>query len=236
MLNFVLCDDNEAVLARQAKILDAIFLKHNYDAQIAFQSTNGEELLQFVEGNVVHVVILDINLKSKLSGIEIAEKIREKNKEIYIIFTTGHLEYAILAYKVKTFDFLPKPITMERFEETVVRLFNDASHDSKRYLRLGNNSTIINQDEIDYIRRDGMKLVFHTSTRNYETYSSFKKIQDCLPDNFIRCHKSYMANLNRIVNIELTNNTILFSKNSYCFIGPKYKNDFMEVMKNYGNF
>ena len=43
-----------------------------------------------------------------------------------------------------------------------------------------------------------MKLVFHTPTRNYEAYSSFSKLQKQLPKNFIRCHKSFIANINNI--------------------------------------
>ena len=43
-----------------------------------------------------------------------------------------------------------------------------------------------------------MKLVFHTECNDYEVYSSFNKIQDYLPSNFVRCHKSYIANINKI--------------------------------------
>lgn len=236
MFNFVLCDDNEIVLKRISKMLESIFIKNNFEAQITFESTSGEELLSFVKNHEdVQVIILDIHLKSGPSGIEIAQKIRENNKNVYIIFTTGHLEYAMIAFKVKTFDYLAKPITVERLEETVIRLFNDAMNNPKHYLRLGNNSLIINQDEIDYIKREGMKVVFYTPTRTYEAYSSFKKLSPCLSDNFIRCHKSYVANVNRIKNIEPNSNTISFSDTSHCYIGPKYKNKIMEVMKNHGN-
>lgn len=49
-----------------------------------------------------------------MNGIELVNKICTTNKVMYVIFTTAHLEYGILAYKCKTFDFLPKPITSER--------------------------------------------------------------------------------------------------------------------------
>ena len=235
MLNFVVCDDNLNILNKFTKMLESIFLKNNYDATVAFQSTNANSILQFVTSNKTDVLILDINLKSNITGLQLAEKVRETNKNCYIIFTTGHLEYAIVAYKLKTFDYLPKPITYERLEDTVIRLFEDINGLPKRYIKIDNKNTLIDENEINYIKRDGMKLVFHTDNKNYETYTSLSKIQENLPNNFVRCHKSYVANVNKIVNVEPISNTLFFANKSTCDIGPKYKNTLMEVMKNNGS-
>ena len=103
----------------------------------------------------------------------------------------------------------------------------------KAFIQL-DKKTIINEQEINYIKKDGMKLVFCTSSGNYETYSSFNKIESLLPDNFVRCHKSYIANTDTIQNINMNNNTVLFNNDLSCDIGPKYKNNLMEVFK-HGN-
>ncbi len=235
MLNFVMCDDNVSVLNKLAKMLESIFIKYNIEACIGLQSSNAEEVIKYIETNKVDVLFLDINLKSEISGFDIADIARKKNKSSYIIFTTGHLEYALVAYKYKTFDYLPKPIVKERLEETVLRLVDDIKNTPSKFIKLNNNKTIINEDEINYIKKDGMKLVFCTNSRTYETYSSFSKIENCLPENFVRCHKSYIANVKNISNINSNNNTIVFSKDNYCSIGAKYKNNILEVIKN-GNF
>lgn len=234
MLNFVLCDDNLNILDRLENMLNNLFLKHDYDANIAFTSDNPNDILSYVKTNKVHILILDIHLHSSISGIELAEKVRKTDKSVYIIFTTGHLEYALLAYKVKTFDYIPKPFTIERIEETLARLYTDISSTPSKYLAI-NSKNIIKQDDIQYIKKDGMKLVVHTDSKQYEAYTSFNKIEPCLSDNFVRCHKSYIANIDNIKDIEANNNTIKFD-NSECYIGPKYKNNFMEVLNNYGNF
>lgn len=233
MLNFVLCDDNLSILDKLEKMLNTLFVKHDFDAKIGFKSDNANSVLLYIKNNTVNVLILDINLQSNISGIDLAAKVRETNKNLYIIFTTAHLEYAMIAYKVKTFDYLPKPVTIERLEETIVRLFNDIYSTPKKYLKLGNKN-IINQDDIQYIKKDGMKLIVYTNKKVYESYSSFSKIQDSLSDNFVRCHKSYIANVNNITNIESGNNIIQFN-NKECYIGPKYKNNLLEVLNNYGN-
>ncbi len=236
MLNFAICDDNLNILDRLEKMLESIFAKNNFEATVSFKTSNTNNMLEYTRDNKSDVIMLDIDLKSKTNGLQLAKEIREMNKNAYIIFTTGHLEYAMVAYKYKTFDYIAKPITYERLEETVKRLFDDINGHPKKYLKIDNKNTIIDESEIHYIKRDGMKLVFHTSTRNYDTYSSFNKFQERLPNNFKRCHKSCIANISQIKDVDPVSCIITFKDDSTCFIGPKYKSDFMEVMKDYGNF
>ena len=236
MLNFILCDDNQNILNRLEKILDTIFVKNNFDAEISLKTDDYNEVIEYINNNKVDVVLLDINLKSNKTGLQVAEQIRKINKNVYIIFTTGHLEYAMVAYKYKTFDYIAKPISYDRLEETIIRLFEDINSEPKKYIKLDNKNTVIDASEIQYIKRDGMKLVFHTSCRDYDIYSSFNKFQDRLPENFVRCHKSYVANISQIKDVEPVSGTITFKDNTVCDIGPKYKSEFMEVLRKYGNF
>lgn len=230
MLKFAVCDDNIIILNRLTKMLESIFLKNNLCAEVVLSSNSSRELIEYTNSNNLDVLILDIDFKSECSGLELAKKIRAKNKDMYLIFSTGHLEYALMAYKLKTFDYLPKPVTPERLEDTINRIFDDISLDNEaNFINIGNSKILINENEIDYIKKDGMKVIYHTPCKEYEAYSSFAKIEKSLPENFIRCHKSYIVNTKNIINIESNNNTILFNSNSSCYIGPKYKNNLMEV-------
>ena len=233
MLNFAICEDNLNILDKLHKMLEHIFIKNNLDASISISSNNPDEIMSSIKSGNVDVILLDINLNSNQSGLDLARSIREINKDIYFIFTTGHLEYAMIAYKFKTFDYLAKPITYERLEETISRLFEDVNGLPKRYIKIDNKNTLLNASEINYIKKDGMKLIFHTPNQDYATYNSFNKFQDNLPNTFQRCHKSYIANISKIKNIDPVSNTITFRDNSICTIGPKYKNNLMEVFNNY---
>ncbi len=235
MLNFALIEDDEKLLNYLAHVLDSIFMQYDYDGQVALKTSNVEKFLQYIENNKVDVLFLDIDLKSSLTGIQIAERVRNINKDCYIIFVTAHLEYGLVAYRYKTFDFIPKPITSQRIRACITRLFEDISGVSRKFIKLDNRNTIIAEEEIKFIKKDGMKLIFHTDSRDYEIYSSFSKIKDKLPSNFVRCHKSFVANIDNITKVEPTNNMIFF-KSSFCEIGPKYKSEFLEVINKHGSF
>ena len=237
MLKFVLCDDNKNTLNQLSIMLESIFLKNDLEAEIVFKSHTESELLNYIENNTIDVLILDIQLSTKSTGIDIANKIREHNKDCYIIFTTAHSEFVFLAYQCKTFDFICKPITKERLEETVLRLFSDikGTINPNKYIKLNNKNTIINEKEVQYIKRDGMKVIFHTPSRDYEVYSSFAKLKNQLPSNFVRCHKSFIANVNNIDKLEPVANLIHFKNKTTCEIGPKYKKDIMKGIELNGN-
>lgn len=94
---------------------------------------------------------------------------------------------------------------------------------------------MVNEADIQYIKREGMRLVYHTSDMDYFTYGSFNKIQPLLPENFIRCHKSYIVNINNVKDYDSTTCTINFSNGTSCAVGPKYKKIIMEVLNNYGD-
>ncbi len=232
MLNFVICDDNPSAIDKLSKMLNSIIISNNLKGEILFSTSDPKQLLNFVRTNHIHVLLLDIDLKSSISGLQIAEKIRKVDKNIYIIFITGHFEFGMVAYKYKTFDFLQKPLTRERFEETILRLYSDVFGSADKYIRLDNDKTVIKENSIRFIKKDGMKVIFHTDTRDYETYGSFSKISDMLPYNFVRCHKSYIVNIAKIMEVDFSNNQIIFTSNDKCYIGPKYKNKLMEVLSN----
>lgn len=234
MLNFVICDDNLNILSKLNTMLENIFVKNSFEAKVTFTSDNIDDTLTYIDSNKVDVLMLDINLKAGKSGLELAEAVRKKNKDVYLIFTTGHLEYAMVAYKFKTFDYLAKPITYDRLEDTVKRLLEDINGLPKKYIKIDNKNTIIDESQIHFIKRDGMKLIFHTSSRDYDAYSSFAKLEDKLPENFVRCHKSFVVNLDNVKNMDPVTSTVYLNDDSSCSIGPKYKQELMEVIKNYG--
>lgn len=232
MMNFVLCDDEINMLNRLSILFEKTFVKNDFDANIVFKTSDYKELLSFIDSNIVDVVVLDIEFKnSTLNGLDIAKEIRKLNKNCYLIFITSHFEYIMEAYNCKTFAYLFKnSISVDSLSNTLNRLFEDVSGTTKKFFKIDSKGTFIDFNEIQFIEKYRMKLIYHTPRGNFDTYSSFSKIESILPQNFVRCHKSFIANIDNIVNISFSDNSITFKNNEICYIGPKFKNHFMEVV------
>ena len=82
MLNFAICDDNLNILDKMSKMLESIFTKNELDAKVSLASNNVDKVLDYIYCNKTDVLFLDINLRSSKTGLEIAEAVRQKNKNI----------------------------------------------------------------------------------------------------------------------------------------------------------
>lgn len=232
MLNFVICDDDVHMIEKLSLLFEKAFVKNDFDAQIVLKTQNYRELLSFMSSNLVNVVVLDIEFKnSKINGLNIAEAIRKINKDCYIIFITSHFEYIVEAYDYKTFAYLFKnSLSVDTLSNTLNRLFDDISGTTSKFIKVDKKGTFIDLNDIQFIEKRGMKLVYHNSHCTIDTYNSFSKIENILPSNFVRCHKSYIANINNIAHISIADSSISFKNGEVCYIGPKYKNLLTEVI------
>ncbi len=232
MLNFVICDDNPRMIDKISSLFKKAFLKNDFEGQIVFTTSDHNELISYMNSKPVDVVILDIEFKnSNINGLKIAEQIRKTNKNCYIIFITSHFEYLMEAYDYTTFAYLFKSsLNLETLSDTLNRLFDDVSGNSRKFLKIDNKGTFTYLNDIQFIEKNGMKLIYHTSHGMYDTYNSFSKIENNLPKNFVRCHKSFIANINNVVHISLASNSITCKNDETCYIGPKYKDSFMEMI------
>ena len=232
MLNFIICDDNIHMINKLSLLFEKAFVQNDFNAKIVLKTQNYKDVLSFISSNIVNVVILDIEFKnSSLNGLDIANEIRKINKDCYIIFITSHFEYLMKAYDYKTFAYLFKnSLSVESLSETLTRLFDDINGNTKKFLKIDNKGTFIDLNDIQFIEKCGMKLIYHTLHGRFDTYNSFSKIENTLPKSYARCHKSFIANMNNIVSVSLSANSIVFKNGELCYIGPKYKNSFMEVI------
>ena len=230
MLNIVICDDNIQTVDTLSTLLEKVILRNDYNAKVIFKTTDYNKLLDYISSNIVNVVFLDIEFSGcSKNGLDIAQNIRKINNNCYLIFVTSHFEYIATAYKYKTFDYIFKSsIDFETISSTLERLFNDISSCNTKFLKINHKNTLIDLNTILFIEKSGVKIIYHTLQDDYVSYNSFNKLS--LPSNFIRCHKSFIVNVNYISRISYTDNIIYMKNGSSCYIGPKYKNELMEVI------
>ena len=230
MLSFAICDDNESIRTKFVSMLKEIFEKNDIDASVVLQTENPQEFYNYLNENHIDVALLDIDLRAALNGLDLAKKIRDINKSINIIFITAHIEYALLAFKVKTFDYLIKPVSFQKLEECILRLTQFTCSDTENFMKIksGSSTYLIKKSDIIYIEKVSAKSYVYANNQIIETYYTLEEFEKILPNNFHRSHKSYVVNVNKISKIDFFKNEIIFNNSFKCYVGRKYKKSIMD--------
>jgi two-component system, LytTR family, response regulator len=178
---------------------------------------NAIEPINFIKNNQVDLIFLDIEMEN-FTGLQFIKSLSHKPK---IILTTGYDQYAIDAFNLSVSDYLLKPISFERFMQSIDKVFElfanrfNAGSSEKTYKRdyifVKTEYKLQRVDFEDILYIEGMKeyLRIHTKTERIMTLQTFKNMEDSLPaSNFFRVHKSYIVALNKIDSVEKNRITI----------------------------
>ena len=198
-------------------------------AKISMQLTNlgyevtgivprGEEAILHVEENKPDIVLLDINLKGTLDGIETA-RIMHRNGEMPIIYITANTDEATFnrAKETRPYAFINKPIknidlqraielTISRIaEQQTATIEQDLSDDmpfilsDRIFVRHKDNMVKIFIEDILYIEAERNYCRIFTKNKEYLLSTTLKIMEDKLPARyFIRVHRSFMVNLAQV--------------------------------------
>lgn len=225
MIRIGMCDNEIDVAQTIAKILESKIIENDFDAEICVVTDKQDKIYEMVKNKEIDVLILDIDFgKNKTNGIEFAKKLRELNKDFYLVFLSAYSRYMSISFLDKTFDYLLKPINSEVISDFVNRLKEDISENKKIFLKV-NKSLLIRTDQILYIEKQGNKAIIYTNIANYNMFGSLNEILDKLPKNFKKCHRSYIINEDKIITIDKKNSLAYLGKNICCPLNMHYLND-----------
>ena len=211
MIKVVICEDDDFFINRLKQYLEKIFqdITNNFEI-ITFNS--GEDLLENYHEDI-DIYFLDIEM-NKLTGMDVARKIREVDDNVKIIFTTALVDYVHEGYEVRAYRYLMKPIDFEKLKINVISCVEDIRKKRENNLVIQNKSEIhkINIDEILFVETLNKDIIIHTKNKKYNTKTNMKTIEKELNRyNFYRCHKSFLVNMKYIDSIKpnnvLINNT-----------------------------
>ena len=189
----------------------------------------------FLYSNKVQLVFLDIQLDGS-SGITLAESLSSNPQ---IIFTTAYHQYAIKAFELAATDYLLKPFTFDRFHQAVNKVIDYLNwqqntsypgHKNVDYLFVKSGYQLVKVilNEVLYIEGMGDFQCIFTLNAKIIASHSFIELERTLPDNFVRCQKSYIVNLPKIDSIE---NDRIKIGNKLIPIGETFKDSFYRKIK-----
>ncbi len=239
MLEFIICDDKKNHNNYFKNAIEKVLEKRKLDGTIACVTEHPDEVLNYSFKNKgkPNVYVLDIDFSGTVNGLELAKKIRENEPAAYIIFASAHLEYAMQCFKVKTFDFLIKPLNLTTIERCIVNLFEDYERTQKINRQIipvksGSNIHLVTVRDVYYIEKFNNVAVFHTKNGIIRTYESLDKIQEQLEDHgFYRCHKSYLVNLSEIDYFSIGQNYLYMKNKKKVLVSRNYKKELIKIVE-----
>lgn len=213
----------------------AIQLLENYVMKIpflelVFSSENPIEALEYIQNNEVDLIFLDIQMP-ELSGINFMKIVGDKLK---YILTTAYSEYALEGYEHNVIDYLLKPIPFGRFEKSALKAqerfpTNETSANSYFFVKSSGQQHKINFDEILYVESIKDYVNIKTDKQEYIVLDTLKSLENQLPENFARVHKSFILNLDKIEKVDVR--IVFLNSGKEIPIGETYKSEFLLKLK-----
>lgn len=193
---------------------------------------NGKDLLKS-NYNQYQIIFLDIDMNDE-NGIHIAERIRETNQKVEIIFFTALIQYAVDGYRVKAYRFLVKPIEYEDFvfqlNELLVHLNN--SEKSNLILTKDGQEYTVKIEDIIYVEVMDHSLTYHCVNYNITISGTMRKLEHNLKEHFFsRIHNSYIVNMRYIT--EVRNQNLLLQNGKELPIARSKKETFRQAYLNF---
>ncbi len=217
----------------------ASFLEKLSNFKIAGKCKSAFEAITMLNNNNIDLLFLDINMPG-MSGMDLLKMLR--NPPVVII-TTAYREYAVESFELEVIDYLHKPFSFDRFFKAAQRAqeklvsYKDAKNNENSdlsqekdflFIKSDKKHYKIKFDELLFIESMGDYCKFITKQKTYLSYITLKKLLDVLPNTFIRVHKSYIVQLNKIIMVE--GNTIKIHS-SEIPIGYSYRKDFLKYLE-----
>ena len=165
--------------------------------------SSGESFLfEWDDYNKYDIIFLDIEM-NKISGIELSNIIREKNKIVDIVFVTGIFKYALHGYKVGALQYLLKPIKntdiYECLDRTKSRIIDQCVQSKFITIETPKKIIKLDYDTIEYCIMFSPYIDIHTNSEKITLRKKISDIEKLLPKNsFVRCHRSYLVNMKYI--------------------------------------
>jgi DNA-binding LytR/AlgR family response regulator len=215
--------------------------------ELAAQCQSALEARKFLENDTVDAIFCDINMPD-LNGMDFVKSLTVPP---LVVFTTAYSEYAVEGFRVNAVDYLLKPFGLQDFQRAANRLkerlelptataqvsagqvvgSSDAPVSSDvLFLKTDYRIVKVNISDIRYIEgmSEYLKVWLDTDAKPIITLLSMKKMEERLPANFMRIHRSYIINLNKIE--EVNKNRVILDKDTYLPIGDLYKEAFQRYL------
>lgn len=203
-VKIAVCDDNKADQDYIINLLREYGKENEVIPEIQAFISAEQFLFQYADEKDYQIIVLDIEME-KMSGVELAKKLREENKEIQIFFVTGFPDYIAEGYEVDALHYLMKPVSREKVFRVMQKAVSNLKTEEKvLFVQENGEMQKVLEKNIFYIEVFSHACMIHTTEGTVETKMAINDLEKKLSEGFIRVHRSYLVNLEQIKKIGKT--------------------------------
>ena len=240
MIRCIIVDDEPLAVAQMEKYVERVPFLEN-----AGSCSSAAEAMEVLSNGNVDVMFVDISMPD-ISGMQL---VRSLSNPPMVVFTTAYSEYAVEGFKVDAVDYLLKPIGFDDFLRAAGRVKDmytlrnvqqggETAQEARcvdslfvksdyRIVRVPINTIMYVESMSEYVR-----IFVEGQTKPVISLLSMKKVEEALPaEMFMRVHRSYLVNLNKIK--EVSKMRIVYDNNVYIPIGDMYKDAFFAYVEDH---
>ncbi len=222
MIRIGMCDDDINNINPVKKLIESQIIENNFDAEISIVTTEQNEIYDKIFSKQIDVLFLDMDFKnSNTDGIEFAKQLRKINKEFYLIFLTAHQRYMPISFLAKVFDYIVKPTNKDVISDLIYRLKSEFKYNKNIFLKV-NRWISVRTDDILYIEKMNNKAKIVTLECTNDSLKTLDNLLDELPNNFRKCHRSFILNENKVIKVDKKQGYAYFTNKIKCPINSKF--------------
>ena len=225
MIKIAIVEDNDKMMAMASRYV-YLSAKATVDSAIEIKIEQFASAEKFLEGLSkkagYDILLVDIGLP-RMSGVDLGKKIREEYPEIYLVFLTSYVEYAIDSYRIGAYQYILKEDMEDRLPQTIEYIVERISRSSEGYRWVGSEwdrSKIVYKEIIYICKSKGAKYTeYITVEKRYKERIPIKQlIKELDNEVFILVDRSNIINLNHI--IRLKGDTIYLTEDEHIIVTP----------------
>ena len=194
-VRIAICDDEERYRIELKTILNKLLI--NADLNID-TFDDGNILADAFAASPYDLVFLDIEMPA-LDGITLAKKIRARSENVFIVFLTSHIEYALEGYEVNALRYLTKPVDIEKLKE-VIRYVQEKQGSSRQIIiKEDGEEILIDINDVIYMESMNQKVRIVTAKGEHVIRYNIGDFEEQLKnDGFFRIHRGYLISLSKV--------------------------------------
>ena len=207
--------------------------------ELAGKASNAVEAHAVLQREAIDVMFCDINMPD-LNGMDFVKSLAAPP---LVVFTTAYADYAVEGFRVNAVDYLLKPFGLDEFRRAAnriqERLSNEARQQTTPALHADDDTLFVKSDyrvvrigisQIRYVEAmsEYLRIYLDGEPKPVITLLSMKKIEERLPAHFMRIHRSYIVNLQKVQ--EVNKNRVILDADTLLPIGDMYRETFQQYL------